>query len=208
MSRVRSHKWLKEHEDFIFENNKGISSKDLAVLINNHFGLNLNLSQIKAFRARHKLISGLTGRYEKGTVPFNKGKKWDEYVSKESQQGSLRTAFKKGSTPVNHRPVGSERICSKDGYILIKTEEPNVWELKHRYVWEKEHGPIPKDKRLLLLDGVRTNCDLSNLKLVSFAVSSVMNNMNLHTVGNPELNDVGSNIAELVHQTNRKLKRK
>lgn len=29
--------------------------------------------------------------------------------------------------PSNHKPVGSERIDSKDGYVLIKVAEPRTW---------------------------------------------------------------------------------
>ena len=64
---------------------------------------------------------------------MNKGRKQTEYMSEEQLAKTKATRFKKGHVPKNHKPVGYERI-TRDGYIEVKTAEPNVFELKHRLV--------------------------------------------------------------------------
>ena len=61
-----------------------------------------------------KSPASIAARFQKGSVPLNKGKK----VSPEVYSKIQPTMFKKGHSPVNHREVGSERI-NKDGYIEI-----------------------------------------------------------------------------------------
>ena len=65
------------------------------------------MNNIKNFRSNNKLKSGLTGRFVKGQISWNKGKKWDDYMSKEGQANSRKTTFKKGNIPPNQRTVGS-----------------------------------------------------------------------------------------------------
>ena len=101
-------------------------------------------------------------RFKPGTVPPNKGKK----MSSEIYAKCAPTMFKKGRTSLNKRPVGSERV-NKDGYIEIKIMEPSRWSLKHRVVWEHNHGPIPKGCNIQFKDGNLRNCSIDNLYLIS-----------------------------------------
>ena len=109
-----------------------------------------------------------TGRFLKGFVPENKGKKQEEYMSAEAIEKSKATRFQKGNVPHNHKPVGYERI-TVDGYIEIKMAEPNVFKLKHRVVWEQNFGKIPKGHNIQFRDGNRQNLDISNLYMISRA---------------------------------------
>jgi hypothetical protein len=90
--------------------------------------------------------------------------------------------FKKGSIPPNRKPLWSERIDSKDGYIIIKVplRDPYTgfstrYMPKHVYLYEKKHGKIPKGFKLVFKDGNRLNCKLWNLALVSDAELLEMN---------------------------------
>lgn len=74
------------------------------------------------------------GFFPKGHQPTNKGRKQTEYMSDAQIEKTKATRFKKGCIPKNHKEVGYERI-TRDGYIEVKTAEPNVFELKHRLVW-------------------------------------------------------------------------
>lgn len=121
------------------------------------------LMKIEAERLRKV---GRKTRYSKGHKPANKGKKQKEYMRPEAIERTKKTRFKKGQTPLNHRPVGSERR-DKDGYLLVKTKEPNVWELKHRIVWEDKHGEIPDSHAVVFKDGNIRNVTLDNLELIS-----------------------------------------
>ncbi len=104
----------------------------------------------------------ISHRFAPGCVPANKGKKMrPEVYAKVS-----RTMFKKGQSPINHRDVGSERV-NVDGYVEVKVAEPNKWRLKHRIVWEREHGEIQKGYNIQFRDGNKQNCSIDNLYIIS-----------------------------------------
>ena len=85
---------------------------------------------------------------------------------------SARTQFKTGQRPHNTKYAGHERP-HEDGYVYISVEETNPrtgferrYVLKHRWVWEKQHGAVP-DGMVLKCKGDKTNCDPSNWELVA-----------------------------------------
>lgn len=47
--------------------------------------------------------------------------------------------------------------------------------LKHRYVWEQAHGPIPEGMMVIFLDGNTRNCELSNLALIVKEENVILN---------------------------------
>lgn len=162
------------------------------------FGWNISLDKVKGCIARYNLSTGKTGRFEKGHVPFNKGKK-GEYAP-----GSEKGWFKKENIPATHRDVGSERI-NVDGYVEIKVREPSVWKLKHRIVWEKHNGPIPDGYIIILRDGNKTNTDLSNLMIIKKSTNAILNRTDLHLFKN-EYKDIAVKIAELKVATSKGIK--
>lgn len=112
-------------------------------------------------------VAGVGNRFKKGQAPANKGLRrpgWHRGRMKETQ-------FKKGQRPSTWKPIGSERICSKDGYILVKVTEgqPLNYKHKHRIVWEEHNGPIPEGMRIAFKDGNKLNCSIKNLELVTAA---------------------------------------
>lgn len=136
--------YSKEIKDFIIENHKGTSYKVMADMVNAKFNLNITPAKIRCFYGNHKLNSGLDGRFKKGNKSFNKGLKQTEYMSPEGIERSKATRFTKGHSPINYKPVGSERI-NVDGYIEVKVKDPNIWVHKQRVIWESVHGEIPKN---------------------------------------------------------------
>ena len=106
----------------------------------------------------------VAGRFKKGHVPSNKGKK----MPAEIYAKCSATMFKKGDMPHTYRPVGSERV-NVDGYVEVKVADPNKWKLKHRVIWEEAHGPIPKGHNVQFRDGNGQNLSLDNLYLISRA---------------------------------------
>lgn len=196
------HKYTEEQDQFLIENVKGISLKELTEKFNRYFNLSLNENSIQNRKNRLHIKSGIYGgRFEKGHQPFNKGKKWDEYMPKRNQRSSLKTTFKKGNIPHNHRKIGSERI-NVDGYLEIKIEEPNKWELKHRYLYKQNKGEIPDGYKIIFADGDKNNLNLDNLIMVSSSEELVMNRNNLR-FDNKELTKVGLNIAKVIDKTNK-----
>lgn len=149
-------------KQFILDNYKGRYNQELADLFNQKFNTNITSRTIKSYKANNKLNSGLTGKFRKGQIPHNKGKK----MPKEVYEKVKHTMFAKGNIPPNHRPVGSERI-SKDGYIEVKVAEPNKWRLKQRVVYEEAKGKIPEGCPIIFLDGNKRNFDIDNLRCIT-----------------------------------------
>ena len=165
----------------------------------NKFNLEFTMNQIKGAICRYKLNTGFTGRFQKGDIPFNKGKSQKDYMSAGSIEKTKKTRFKKGQPPINWRPVGSERI-TKDGYTEIKIAEPNVWELKHKVLWEREHGSIPPKHVVIFADGNKENLDINNLMLISREKLLIMNTNEL-IKKDAELTKTGALIADVIIKT-------
>ncbi|MFS9251750.1 HNH endonuclease signature motif containing protein [Streptococcus infantis] len=178
----------KEQHDYLVSIQKNKTSRDVANEMNQKFGLSLTEKQIKSYRRNNNLNSGLTGRFEKGRVPYNKGKKLPNMSPNSGQ-------FKKGNKPPNYVPVGTINYTT-DGYPKEKIGEPNKWVLKHRKVWEEHHGPIPKGYSVCFLDRDKTNYDISNLILLSNEELARMNQNNYFS-SDPELTKLGAGITKL-----------
>lgn len=201
---MKRNKYTLEHLQFIIDNVKN-TEKDLQIMFNKKFGLNVSISAIGNLKNKTGVKSGMVGgRFEKGHETWNKGKKWDDYMNVGKQKNCLKTAFKKGNTPHNHRPVSSERI-TKDGYVEIKIAEPNKWQLKHRYVYEQANGKIGKGQKLIFLDGNRLNISLSNLKIISNEESLIMNQNHYFTV-NKNLTETGIIVSKVISKTRKSKK--
>lgn len=156
-----------EQVDFVKKSYRKFSQKELTAALNERFSLSFKKSQIVAFVKNHKITSGRTGRFVKGQESWNKGKK--------GCMGPNKTSFKKGHRPKNYRPVGSERICSKDGYVLVKVSEQNPYKTtssgwyrhKHVVLWEEHFGPVPDGHCIRFKDSNKRNITIDNLILVS-----------------------------------------
>ena len=151
-------KYSQEQLDFI-QSNCSMERKSLAEKVNTIFGTIYSTDQISSLCKRKKWNTGRTGCFQKGSIPPNKGTK--------GLTSANKTSFKKGQVTWNKKPIGYERTCSKDGYILIKTGEPNIFNLKHRVVWEKANGLIAEGHVVAFKNQDRTDCRLENLILMS-----------------------------------------
>jgi len=196
---MQINRYTQEQKDFVVKNVVN-AEQTLVDMFNAEFGTNVSISKLENLKHRLKIKSGLVGgRFKKGHSAHNKGKKWDEYMSKEGQVKSSKTTFKKGNIPHNHRPVGSERL-SKDGYIEVKIAEPNKWIGKHRLVWEQANGEIPKGYKMAFLDGDRQNVRLENLTILPLNEQLIMNRNKLFT-DNAEATKTGLLISKLMQKS-------
>lgn len=186
-------KWPDEMRDYLAEIVPGRHYHEIVKMFNEKFGLNLSQKTITSAMKRYNLFTGFDGRFPKGNVPLNKGKK----MSPEQYEKCKATMFKPGIEPTNHREVGSERN-SKDGYIEIKTAEPGTWELKHRVVWQQAYGEIPEGKVIIFKDGNKLNCALENLEIISQRENAFLNLHHLRS-DNPEVTECGVLVAR-VHE--------
>jgi hypothetical protein len=140
-----------------------------------------------------KLASSAT-QFKKGLTPANKGKKMDPEIKERVKH----TFFKKGHTPHNYQPVGSERITA-DGYIEVKIKDPRTWAQKHRLIWEKHNGKIPRGHNVQFRDGNRQNLALENLYLIS-------RNEQIHQNSIQRYPEDLQKAIRLNHKLNRKIK--
>lgn len=185
-----------EARDYIKSYAYGHTYKEIADAVNQKFGMDLAASQIRNFLHRYHINTGLSGRFEKGHIPANKGKS----MTAEQYKKCSATMFKKGSMPQNHKPVGTVSIRNnyKRGqrYVYEKVAEPNVWRQKHILEWERKYGKVPKGKMLIFADGNTLNVDIDNLVLISRNQNAVMNRWKIHG-GNKETAETAANIASL-----------
>ena len=171
-----------EIEAFIAEHYKGTGPTRMAELVNAQFGTSYTAGQINAYYCRNHLISGLTGRFEKGMTPANKGKKWDDFMPPASQEGCRRTQFKPGNRPQKQKPVGYlSRRTDKTGrvYCYRKVAEPNVWKMEHVLVWEAHNGPAPRGYVITFINGDSTDCRIENLMLITRSQHAILNRAGL-----------------------------
>lgn len=146
---------------FLRENNSLRTPTELCKMIRDEFGFEMGLNQIRAYRRNHKIPSGLDTRFKPGNIPLNKGVKGFSTPSMQATQ------FKKGQLGWNYKPLGYERICSKEGYTLVKVAEPRTFEHKQRVVWKAHYGEIPEGYVVIFLDGDKTNFNIDNLRLIT-----------------------------------------
>lgn len=147
-------------------NNYLLLPDDLIEGFKKEFGELRTFKSLHSFRKRLGLNTGRTGKFIKGHVPVNKGTK--------GLTGANKTSFKKNNRPLNYQPIGTEST-TKDGYIKVKTAEPNIWKLKHRLVWEKYKGEIPTGYIIKFIDDNKLNCHIDNLMMISMRENAVIN---------------------------------
>lgn len=194
--------------EFVRDNSWGVSSAEMAEMVNRKFGTDFTQTGMKQFRQRHGIKSGCTGWYQKGHPPGNKGKHLEEYVTDPERVKDIRrriqpTQFKKGHRPANELPVGSIVINSY-GYKIRKRQMEGTlwerWEFLHRAVWEEHNGPIPKGMAVTFLDSDKLNCDISNLVLVSKGENAALTRKH-YRFQDPDLTEAGLNTIRLKQKT-------
>lgn len=181
--------------NFLKKNYPFYSQKDLVRKFNKRFNTTLTEQQIISFIHNHNIRCGRTGYFGKGKLPWNTGTKGLTH--------SNSTSFKKGIIPANTRPLGSERVDTRDGYTLVKIVEPNPYtkaktRFKHKQVviWEREHGPVPEGMVVLFKDSDRNNCVEENLELISRAELVRLNQLQ-YRQAHPEIKPALLTLAKL-----------
>ncbi|MCM1190538.1 MAG: HNH endonuclease [bacterium] len=173
-----------EIDAFIRQHYKGTGPTAMTALVNERFGSSYTREQIKAYYNRNKLNSGVSHRFEKGCIPANKGKTWDEFMSPEGQTAARKHLFKPGHAPHNSGlPVGTVRLryegSAKASYWQ-KVGQPDVWRPKHIVEWEEHNGPVPEGYIITFADGNTLNWSVDNLILETRAQRAVKNASHIH----------------------------
>ena len=193
-------------ETFIHKHVKGLLNKELTKLVNEEFDTQYTVGQIRNYKARNKLSSGIKTTFKKGQVPFNKGMKQSDYMSAEAIERTKNTRFQKGQDPINWQPMGYERI-TRDGYTEVKVRDDKGvhssknFELKHRALWKKHHGEIPESHIVIFKNGNPQDVCLENLMMVHRGIGAQLNRQGLKSEY-PELTEAGVKLIELQFKTN------
>lgn len=139
--------------------------QDLTLAFNIRFDTSRSESAIRSALCNRDLRSGRTGHFGKGAQSWNHGTK--------GMTRPNRTSFQPGHQRTRTKQLYAERV-NRDGYIEIKIPETNPYtgcptrfKLKHQFVWESTHGPIPAGHVVSFRDGNRLNCAPDNLLLLN-----------------------------------------
>lgn len=123
-------------------------------------------SALYGMRKRMGWRTGRTGQFAPGAAPWSKGRKIG------NNPGSARTQFKKGHLPRTWRGAGHE-ATDAFGYVWMIVDDTNPYTgaatrrvPKHKWLWEKKNGPVPKGHALKCLDGNKANTSPSNWEAV------------------------------------------
>lgn len=198
-------RWPEGMFEFIRDNSWGVSSAEMAEMVNEKFGTDFTPHRMKCFRARHKIRSGRTGWFQRGREPLNKGRKQSEFCSPEAIEASRKTQFRKGHRPANELPVGTISL-GKHGYLIRKKQmdggQWERWEFVHRAVWEEHNGKVPDGMIVMFKDGNKLNCSIDNLMLARRAELATMAKKG-YVFEDPELTEAALNVVRVIQTANK-----
>ena len=117
-------------------------------------------NQLKWLINNRKLLSGRTCKFQKGFIPWNKGKRYKNLNN--------CTKYKSGNIPHNTKPEGYQTIRKdKRGVPYYFLKFRGRIDYKHRIIWELAHGAIPEGYLVVFVDGDTMNCTIENLMIIS-----------------------------------------
>ena len=163
-----------EMNQWLLDNYKHYTNQLLTAKLNEIFNVRATVSAIE-----HKL-SRLGIKHTADEIKSNYGK----YRRRASE---LR--FKKGQPSVRRKPIGYERH-TKEGYIMVKVTEPNVFEAKHRYIWQQHYGKIPEGCMIIFVNGDKNDYRIENLACVSRSDNCYINKLGIANTGHRD--DIGN----------------
>lgn len=182
----KQHKWSKEEREYLAKVVTGRYVKEVTAEMNKKFEYQFTEMQVRGAIKRYGLKMGISTKFQKGRVPYNKGTKG---VSK-ANKGS----YKKGNIAINAAPIGAER--THQGYTRVKVSE-NKWELKQRVMYEKYHNVKLKPHDVVIfLNRNKKDFSKENLYLIDRETQLHMAKENLWSE-DPELNKTAVKIAEI-----------
>lgn len=137
--------------DFIREFVPGHVYPEIADEFERRFGWRIKRRQYRNLCHRLGVHSGVRGYgcFEKGHIPANKGKKWDEFMSKEAQErvrGSGNLFYKGHKSANTYHELLDTRIDPNDGsmYIYVKPRNAKYsaqhWISYAQFVWMQHNG--------------------------------------------------------------------
>lgn len=166
------HKWTDAERARLAEIAPGRSHAEIRAIMTDEFGDHFGGTRITGALKRYGIKTGRTGRFEKG----NAGGFKSEEHRRAFMEAGRATRYRKGNMPDNaaDKPVGTERVDAKDGYVYVKVAERKTdpksahdnWRPKHHVVYERAYGPVPDGCNVVFADRDKRNFDPANLVAV------------------------------------------
>ena len=165
--------WTAEKDAWFRAFVPGHTEREIAAEHERLYGFPLTEHQIANRKTKLGVRSGTHGgRFEKGHVPANKGRTWDEYLPPEAQERCRATTFRKGNRPHNSGELLDERLAEHNVW-QVKVDcrgaknPMDYWVSRARFNWERAHGrPWPEGCKAIHIDGDGENDDADNIEPV------------------------------------------
>lgn len=134
--------------DFLREYVPGRTYPDVNDEFERRFGWRMSLSQYKNIKTKLGIKCGVPGgRFERGHIPANKGKSWDEQGLSPEMQAKMRlNTFRKGNVPHNTYHNLLDTRTDPDGSVWIYIKPRNAkysaqhWISYAQFVWMQHNG--------------------------------------------------------------------
>lgn len=196
--------WLEENSTFAIADYHrlfvGFFGRDDVTAVNLH-----------SLRKRKGWKTGRTGRFVKGQVSHNAGKRCPEGKGgrhPNARKTQFKPGVRQGVAVKLYKPIGTERV-TEDGYVERKIHDgmplQSRWRAVHLIRWEEQNGPLPKGYALKCLDGNKGNTDPSNWEAIPRSLLPRLNGGNRYRKllafdeAAPEVRPALLTIAKLEH---------
>jgi hypothetical protein len=157
--------YTKQQEEFLIKNYRGISRKELAKKFNIAFNESRGERAIKGWCNRRGLHSDNDGRFKKGNISWQKGLSKEEFKARYTEKSFNKMMA--GITDKRIHAIGDEIKRHGEWCVVTSTQNNKEYDKrmtsKRRYIYEKQHGQIPDNHRIIHLDGDHENFNIDNL---------------------------------------------
>ncbi len=168
--------WSPEKDEWFRSFVPGHTEAEISAEHERLYGFPLRTGQI----ANRKVVLGVKsgthgGRFAKGHVPANKGKRWDEWMPEASREGCRRTQFRKGELNgiAKERDRGLLGIRMADGYREIRVDPRDAkhtmgrWMALAKFNWMQANGrDWPDGCKVIHIDHDPLNDEADNIEPV------------------------------------------
>ena len=168
--------WTAEMDAWFREFVPGHSEQEIIDEHERVFGFRLTVGQVANRKTTLGVKSGTHGgRFQKGNVPANKGRPWDEWMPEGSREGCRRTQFRKGQVSgiAAKRDHGLLGVRIADGYREIRVDPRGQRHTMDRWIplaqfnWMAANGrEWPDGCRTLHIDHDPLNDEADNIEPV------------------------------------------
>ena len=176
-----SDRWTEEELQFIRDNAKGISFKELSELHNERFPVKRTEFACQRMATRLGVVNGR-----------------DEKI-----KPNVPAKYRKGIGSVITDSNGDIWVKVRDEFVGSKDKRRNGNDYLKNYKrlshinWEKENPPLKDGEKLMFLDGDHSNCDVSNLVLVTDSIIADMMRNKFHGIEDPQLKQCAIDVSKL-----------